>query len=479
MSDKEKISLKVHSLKRTRRAQLIADYAMRGLFWGALATALLFFAARLWVLPFNEYVIGGALAGAILLGFIAASLLVRLTPLRVANDIDVALGLRERVSSAVAFAAAGKADHPFERTVVKDAARTVHKLPLKRVYPWRVPPAWKLAVPALIIAGLLTFVPQLNWFVKESDRAEAKLVKSEGSKLIDVAKQLEDESEKLKDPVLKEQAEELKRVGEKLESGRIDNKEALKELKKLKDKLETQAQNQLPPGERQLSGELAQELLKNPSTRELGKLMEGGNAQEMMSKMESLLSNLEQGNMSAADQQMVQDFMKALDKTLKSEAASDPTAQNLKQAMENLKQSLEQEQQLRQQTQQALDDFEQDLNKLTSELSQQGMNQQAQQLQSQLQQMKQQMQQQGSISKQALQQMLQQLDSANEAVQSNQNLSAQEQQNLENMVQQAREHLEQQSGQPGELSQSNSQMQQNRQQMAQDMKKESDCASGG
>ncbi|HES58616.1 MAG TPA: hypothetical protein ENO21_04210, partial [Firmicutes bacterium] len=136
--------------------QLIADYAVRGLFWGALAAALLLFAARLWVLPFNEYVVGGALAGAILLGHVVAALLVRLTPLRVANDIDVALGLRERVSSALSFTASGTAKNPFEKTVVKDAARTVDKLPMKKVYPWRVPPAWKLALPALLIAAALS-----------------------------------------------------------------------------------------------------------------------------------------------------------------------------------------------------------------------------------------------------------------------------------------------------------------------------------
>ena len=55
----------------------------------------------------------GGLLAATAIGFVAASFFVRLTPLEVANDIDVSLGLRERVSSALAL----------DRSKVSSAAR--------------------------------------------------------------------------------------------------------------------------------------------------------------------------------------------------------------------------------------------------------------------------------------------------------------------------------------------------------------------
>jgi hypothetical protein len=83
---------------------------------------------------------------------------VKLSALSVANDIDVSLGLRERVSSALSLGAGAKQKDPFVTTLVKDAARTVENLPLRKVYPWRIPRAWRLALPALLITVGLSFV---------------------------------------------------------------------------------------------------------------------------------------------------------------------------------------------------------------------------------------------------------------------------------------------------------------------------------
>ena len=103
MSDKEKIRYVVGRLRRTRRWQVVLDYFVVGLFWGAIPAALTILASRIWIFPVSEYYVAGALLAATALGFLIASALVRLTPLAVANDIDVSLGLRERVSSALAL----------------------------------------------------------------------------------------------------------------------------------------------------------------------------------------------------------------------------------------------------------------------------------------------------------------------------------------------------------------------------------------
>ena len=70
MSDKEKIQAKVVTLRRTRRWQVVLDYFVRGLFWGAIPAGLLILASRVWIIPANEYMVAGAILGAVTLGFL-------------------------------------------------------------------------------------------------------------------------------------------------------------------------------------------------------------------------------------------------------------------------------------------------------------------------------------------------------------------------------------------------------------------------
>ena len=479
MSDKDQIQRKVLGLRRTKRWQVVLDYFVRGLFWGAVPAALLILASRIWIIPYSEYYLAAGLLGLTVLGFLIASAFVRVTPLSVANDIDVSLGVRERISSALSLSESKQRKDPFVKTLVKDAAGAVKDLPLKRVYPWRIPPSWRLAVPALIIAALLSFVPQLNWFVSEEDQAEAKLVQAEGNKLLNLAREVEKEAEAKKDPVLKEQAKELKRVGEKLNNQQMKKKEALKELQRLQEKLETQARNQVPQGEKELMAELGQQLKKLDGTRTLGEMLEDGNLQKLMSELNQMMQDLEAGKLNSLQKETLEDLLKALEESLKSDSAQSKEAQHLKELMEELQQALQNEQELQQQLQDAMDAFEKDMNQLTQQMQQNKMGQQAQQLQQQMQQLKQELQQNGALSQQSLQQMLQSLQNNQQAIQNNNSLSQQQKEALSQCNQQAMSHLQSPNGQPGQMSQANGQAVQNRQGMAQKMQQAGDCMGGG
>jgi len=513
MSEQEKIRHRVNGLRRRRRAQLTLDYFVRGLFWGAIPAALIIFASRLWILPLSEYWLAGGVLAAIALAFVVRSAFVRVTPLAVANDIDISLGLRERVSSALALGApaddaAGRkvakgslpvaarlkrarakaapvtaaisatdANDPFVRALVQDAAKVIDKLPLRKVYPWRLPRAWRLALPALLIAALLSFVPQLNWFVSQSDRANAKLVQDKGHSLQELAKQIEEQAKKQNDPVLKKQAEEIKRVGEKLDKGQVTKKEALKQLQRLKEKLE--AQSQPTEGEKQLMNKLGEELAKQTETRELGEKLKQGNFDELSQQLAELAKNLQSGKLSSDQMNQLQEMLKAVDEALKSDAANQPGAQDLKKNLEELKQAITNSQQAQQALQQAMQGFEKAMENLTQQLSQNGMSQQAQQLTQQLQQMQQQLQQNGTISQETLQQMQQSLQNTQQQIQNNQSLSQSQKQQLGQACQQAQNFLQSPQGQPGQLSQSNNQASQNQQQAAAQAQKAGDCAKGG
>ena len=446
MSDKEKIRYVVGRLRRTRRWQVVLDYFVVGLFWGAIPAALAILASRIWIYPVSEYYIAGALLAATALGFLIASAFVRLTPLAVANDIDVSLGLRERVSSALALDGGRTAKDPFVKTLVKDAAGHVDGLPLRKVYPWTLPPAWRLALPALLIAALMVFVPQLNLFASERDREEIKLVQDQGNKLMDLAKKLEEEAEKKQDPVIKQQAEEIKRVGEKLERGNLKKKEALKELQRLKEKLETQAQAQIPEGQQKLLGELGEQLAKLDATGELAEMLQSGDMQGLLSELAKLSQSLMQGQMSPQQQEMLDQLAKALGQTLDSQAAQSPDAEAMKKLLEDLKKAIEQDQQLREAMEEALNALEQDVNALTESLAQNGMPEQAEQLDQLMQQMQQQMAQSGMVSPQTMDQMRQALEQTQQSIDNNQSLSEQSQQRLTEQTQKALEHFQKKEG---------------------------------
>lgn len=488
MSDQEKIQVSVAKLRRRRRAQLLLDYFVRGLFWGAIPAALAIFSTKLWLIPVSPYLLGLTLLGLITLGFIVRGATMRLSLLAVAGEIDHSLGLRERISSALAFtftpaarkgrvaAVSGKPLDPFIRTLVHDAAKTVEKLPAKRVYPWRAPRAWVQAAIALALAAGLTFVPQLNWFVRESDRAQAKLVQVEGNKLVELAQKLEQEAERQKDPVLKQQAKEIKRVGEKLNSGQIKKKDALKQLQRLKEKL--QLQSQPPQGEKKLLGNLGEELSGKQSTRDLGEMLKQGQTEQLQQQLQKLAESAAQGKLTGEQQQMMQDLMQAIDEALKSDAAQNPEAQALKQNLEKLQQSIAKDEKLQQALNDAMQGFEKAMGNLTQQMSQNGMNSQSQALNQTLQQMQQQLQQSGTIDPQTLQQMQQQLQQAQQQIQQNQQLSQQQKDQLGAAVDKAQSFLGQGSN-SGQLSQQNSQALQNRQNMSQQMKDSKECSGGG
>jgi hypothetical protein len=154
MPEREQIAARIQRLRRRRRGQLVLEGAVRGLFFGACAAALLLLLSKLWILPIGgfgmgplpgelvmaiSFVLAGAMAGAVL-GWLR-----KLSLLAVANDVDLRLGLRERISSALAMDAPTPASRPFVDALVKDAAEAVRDVPARSVYPWGLPRLWQRA----------------------------------------------------------------------------------------------------------------------------------------------------------------------------------------------------------------------------------------------------------------------------------------------------------------------------------------------
>ena len=479
MSDREIIASKVGRLRRTRRFQLILEYFCVGLFWGAIPAALAILVSRAVYLPVSEYLLAGALLAAVTLFFTVRGALVKLTELSVANDIDVTLGLRERISSAMALSDSTKKKDAFVTTLVSDAASSVKDLPLKKVYPWQLPRAWRMALPALAIAAALSFVPHFSLFASGPDREEMRLIQESGKQLKEIAKKLKEEAKEQKDPVLEQHAEEVHKAAKKLEKGQVKKKEALKEMQRLKDKIQTQAESQITPGQRELMSELGKNFELNETTQKLGEALKDGKLQEFSSQLEKLMQDLAEGKISKNQQEFLKDMIKALEETLKSDAAKNVDAEELKKALEALKQSLEQQQQAQKALQETLNKFGQELQQLTQQLDKNNMGKQSQQLNQLMQQMQQQMQQNGSMDPKTLQQMQQALQQTQQQVQNNQQLSQEQKDQLSQECKDCENFFQQQSGEQGEMSEQNQQAQQMSQQMGQQMQQMKEQCSGG
>jgi hypothetical protein len=474
MSEHDQIKQMVSQLQRKRRLQLVLDYLMRGLFWGAIPAGLLILVSRLFIMPINEYWFALGLLGTLTLAFIVLGIARRLTTISIANDMDAVLGFKERVSSAIALGDNGSAKDPFVKTLIQDTARRIDELELKHVYPWRLPPTWRYALPALVLAAAMSFVPQLNLLASPEAEEEYQQIKETGRELQELAEKTEKELEENRDPVLREHTEEIKRTGEKLEKNRMRKKEALKELQRLKDKLQMQAREDMPAGEKKLVDELAENLKQLETTEELGRLMEEMQLDKLQAELNELAMQLSEGKMNEQQAQFMDDMIKALEQTLQSQAASDPEAQALKQQLEEMKQTLQENKQLQKQLQSAADELEKDVNKLAESMKQNQMGQQGQQLQQQMQQLMEQLKQDGVMDPDSLQQMKESLESAQQNIQQNQSLSESQKQQLSQLAQEALQNFQSsdpncQGGECGQMGNLNNKMQQGNQKLGQQM----------
>ena len=122
MSERERIVTGVARLRRRRRFQLAFEWGFRGLLYGTLAAALLILVSKLWLLPVDPLWATGGIVIAAIAGFAVLAYLRPPSSLNIANEIDKRLGLRERVSSAMALGIADQAPakrDPFVKALMK------------------------------------------------------------------------------------------------------------------------------------------------------------------------------------------------------------------------------------------------------------------------------------------------------------------------------------------------------------------------
>ena len=216
--------------------------ALDGLWRGLMAGAALYLAAlaAFKLLPIPAWVPTAGLAAgaaAALLGFILGGW--RRTSLaETARWVDVKQSLKERLSTALEVAARGEASE-WRELIVADATGHAKAIDPRRLVPFTLNRASKLAFLTLLLAAGLGFVPEYRSKAFVQKQTDAKIIKEAGQQIAALTKQnLEQRKPALE--TTQKSLEAVEKVGQQLTKVDLTRSEALRDLASATDKLNEQ-----------------------------------------------------------------------------------------------------------------------------------------------------------------------------------------------------------------------------------------------
>ena len=356
------------------------------------------------------------------------------TPFDAAVAIDERLGLKEKFSTALAFA--GSSD-PFASLAVADAGRSAAKVDLRKKFPISWPklyygvPAWALLVlltlwlvPALDFSSQATAGAATQQQVDEKAQAEVQQIVKNGMDALAILPPEVAERQELR--VAKDQLAKARD-----DAGR-DPAGARQTAKEAQDKLAEAIKDQIEKGQKYAQAKEDAKTFRGitPPAEEQGPVADAHRAmadadfKQAIKDLEKTVENFDK--MSQADQEKAADQMKQLAQSLQNAQNNPQSAQAQQQAQQQLQQmgmtqqQAQQTQQLAQQAAQGSQAAQQQLQQMAQQAAQQMNNgqgatpQQQQQMQQAVQQMQQQAQSQQTASQmgQVAQQMAQAMQQA-------------------------------------------------------------------
>ena len=224
------------------RLLLAERYGLFGAAVGAvIATGLVLLSSRYDVLLsyalWAEVVALGAGIG------VAWGLLRRLDDLTVALAADKRTGLKERLSTAVALRDRPHVD--MADALVTDAGSKIAGIDSAQVFRHRFGLPHTLCAAALVVLLAAVIAPLLPVFQSGTRRQEVAVMKTEGKKLVRIAKEIKNQDTKHEQ--IRKLAAKLQKLGAKMSTGRMEKKQAMlkaqrlaKDIKREQDRLAKQ-----------------------------------------------------------------------------------------------------------------------------------------------------------------------------------------------------------------------------------------------
>lgn len=233
---RERLSASVAALARARRLQVLLDYGFAGLLVGLVIATLVVLVARLTPLPYSPW----QLSSAVVVIAVALALLVgwwrRPDALEAAIRADVALNLKQRLSTAWEYMTVHGDRELAERLAVQavKAGLPVHP---GRIFPMQLN-RWGRLSPLAATALLLVSTIDLNWMQATVPHEVDEQVVSEGQRLGAFARSMQERARREELPHSAREAAQLERLGARMESGALTRGEALGQLRGMSESLD-------------------------------------------------------------------------------------------------------------------------------------------------------------------------------------------------------------------------------------------------
>lgn len=266
--------------------------------------------------------------------------LTRDSALDAATSLDVAAGLRERVSSALTVDS--KSEDPFASAVVADAERAVAGLTPRRFIPLRWPSSLSLSAAMLVIALLSLLLPEFDLLHRREAAAQAQVQRDANKRataaLVRPVTAMQQVAEKTGDPSLAEDVKKLDALRDRKDvEASVKRREAMKTLDRLQDALKKQAEDERFKQLNETKKRLRQIGPSSDPKSEVAQLMDSlskgdlGEAQNEIKKLqESLAKKAKNGELDEKKRTEMQKQLNELSKKLEQAAQDKQSQEELK-----------------------------------------------------------------------------------------------------------------------------------------------------
>ena len=237
-------------LRRLRWARHASRGALAGIALSLVAVGLAHFDWLPDPLPL-EILLPALIALGIASGTVTA-LLHPIPLMQAARLAETRLGLKERLSSALEFERSPRTSLDSEAALLlrlqsEDAAAHARSLNAAEAVPWRWPWETKAAMGGLLLLALALVLPNLPVLVPPQLRVERQIVQKTGDILDKKATVIQKQAELKHLEGTRKMAADMKRLGHKLATGKLDKKQAMVQMSKLTQQMR-QAQQKAAQG---------------------------------------------------------------------------------------------------------------------------------------------------------------------------------------------------------------------------------------
>ncbi len=265
---RERVARTVRALARSRWTQIGVDRVAGALLAGlALATPAVL-AARLGVVPLSPWAVALAILVVALIAGVALAVRARPDPLEVAIRADLALNMKQRMSTAWEAMADGD-DPALADALAAQAVRA--RLPSRSagVFPLRLGACARLIPVAAALLALVATVDLGRVATRAWGEPDPDVV-GEGARLLEYAQRLEGRARSQSLASALEAAQRLQDLGAQMRSGALSREQSLARLREQSGRLDEERRAALESGPQRDVGPVQTETVDGPSPREGG-----------------------------------------------------------------------------------------------------------------------------------------------------------------------------------------------------------------